>query len=294
MSQLDEMRIYAEVVKRGNFTVAAHQLGISKQLVSRRVMDLEQRLGARLLNRTTRKLSPTELGKVFFERCLEILLQVTEAEQEVSSSSGELRGLLRLSVPVSFASMVLSPALNSFMLQHPKLEVALDVDNRLVDVVGEGYDMVIRITKHPDEGMVARKLADSSLIYCCSPSYIARYGMPELPMQLGMHQCITSRAGEWVFEQDGETLKIQVHPTLRSNHGEVMCEAAIAGLGITGLPEFYVRKALKSGQLVAVLQEFTGSIGAIYALYPQHRQSSLMVRTFADFLQDWFKQEERA
>ena len=294
MSQLEEMRIYAEVVKRGNFTLAAHHLGISKQLVSRRVMDLEQRLGARLLNRTTRKLSPTELGKVFFERCLGILQQVSEAEQQVSSSSGELRGLLRLSVPVSFASMVLSPALNHFMLQHPKLEVALDVDNRIVDVVGEGYDMVIRITRHPDEGMVARKLADSSLVYCCSPGYIARYGRPESPMQLGMHQCITARSGEWVFEKDGEILKMQVHPILRSNHGEVMCEAAVAGLGITGLPEFYVRKALKAGQLVAVLQEFTGDIGAVYALYPQHRQSSLMVRTFADFLQEWFTQHVSA
>ncbi|MCB5188946.1 LysR family transcriptional regulator [Methylobacillus caricis] len=289
MSQLEEMRIYVEVVKSGNFTAAANHLRISKQLVSRRVMDLEQRLGARLLNRTTRKLSPTELGKVFFERCLSILQEVSEAEQEVSSSSGELRGLMRLSAPVSFASMVLSPALNSFMLQHPRLEVALDVDNRMVDVIGEGYDMVIRITKHPDEGMVARKLASSPLVYCCSPGYIAKHGRPESPMQLGMHKCITARAGEWVFERNGETLKMQVHPTFRSNHGEVMCEAAIAGLGITGLPEFYVRKALETGQLVEVLQEFTGDIGAVYALYPQHRQSSLMVRTFADFLQAWFK-----
>lgn len=291
MSQLEQMRIYAEVVKSGNFTAAARRLGISKQLVSRRVMELEERLGARLLQRTTRKLSPTELGRVFFTRCREILQAVDEAEQVISSSTGELRGLLRLSAPVSFASMVLSPALNQFMQLHPNLEVALDVDNRLVDLVGEGYDMAIRITKQPDEGLVARKLTDSALVYCCSPGYLAQYGAPQSPTQLGRHRCITARAGEWLFTDEGEPLKLQVHPVLRSNHGEVMCEAAIAGLGIVGLPEFYVREALGKGELVQILQEYTADIGAVYALYPQHRQASLMVRTFADFLQDWFKTE---
>ncbi|WP_287109813.1 LysR family transcriptional regulator [Methylobacillus sp.] len=289
MSRLEQMRIYAEVVKHGNFTAAARHLGISKQLVSRRVMELEERLGARLLQRTTRKLSPTELGRVFFTRCQSILQEIDEAEQEVASSTGELRGLLRLSAPVSFASMVLSPALNRFMQLHPNLEVALDVDNRVVDLVGEGYDMAIRITKQPDEGLIARKLADSALAYCCSPSYLAQHGAPQSPTQLGRHRCITSKAGEWLFEDAGELLKLQVHPVLRSNHGEVMCEAAIAGLGIVGLPEFYVRKALETGALVQVLQEYTADIGAVYALYPPHRQASLMVRSFADFLQEWFR-----
>ncbi|MCB5190849.1 LysR family transcriptional regulator [Methylobacillus arboreus] len=289
MNQLEQMRIYAEVVKSGNFTTAAARLGISKQLVSRRVMELEERLGARLLHRTTRKLSPTELGRVFFARCLNILQEVDEAEQEISSSSGELRGLLRISAPVSFASMVLSPALNRFMQLHPRLEVALDVDNRIVDLIGEGYDMAIRITKQPDEGLVARKLTDSPLIYCCSPDYLARYGAPQSPTQLGQHRCIATRAGEWLFTDNGELLKLQVHPVLRSNHGEVMCEAAAAGLGIVGLPEFYVRSAIQKGQVVQVLQEYTGDIGAVYALYPQHRQASLMVRSFADFLQQWFQ-----
>lgn len=291
MNQLEQMRIYAAVVKSGNFTAAAVQLGISKQLVSKRVMELEERLGARLLHRTTRKLSPTELGRVFFARCQSILQAVDEAEQEISSSTGELRGLLRVSAPVSFASLVLAPALNQFMQLHPKLEVMLDVDNRMVDVIGEGYDMVIRITKQPDEGFVARKLTDSSLVYCCSPDYLARYGSPQSPAQLGQHRCLASKAAEWLFKDAGELVKLQVHPVLRSNHGEVMCEAAIAGLGIVGLPGFYVAQAIRRGELVQVLQDYTPDIGAVYALYPQHRQASLMVRSFADFLQEWFKTE---
>jgi len=292
MSNFEEIRIYVEVVRCSNFTVAAKTLGITKQLVSRRIMALEERLGARLLNRTTRKLSPTELGRVFYERCMRVLQELNEAEQEVSNQSDELRGLLRISAPVSYASMVLAPALNAFMLQHPNLEVSVDVDNRLVDIVGEGYDMAIRITMHPEPGLVARKLADSALIYCCSPTYADKYGIPHSPIELRTHRCITSFGNEWVFQHDGELRKIQIHPVLRSNHGEVMREAAIAGLGITGLPEFYVKEAIRDNLLIPILSSYTASIGPVYALYPQHRQSSAMVRAFADHLQAWFSQEK--
>lgn len=288
MSNFEEIRIYVEVVKSSNFTTAAKTLGISKQLVSRRIMALEARLGARLLNRTTRKLSTTELGKVFYERCLNILQELNEAEQQVSNQSAELRGLLRISAPVSYASMVLAPALNAFMSQHPNLDVSVDVDNRLVDIIGEGYDMAIRITSNPEPGLVARKLSDSPLIYCCSKAYAQQYGIPQAPAQLKNHRCISSRSNEWVFESKGEISKLQIHPVLRTNHGEVQREAAIAGLGITGLPAFYVNDALKTGQLIQVLEAYTGSIGQVYALYPQHRQGSAMVRAFADHLQRWF------
>lgn len=288
MSNFEEIRIYVEVIKQGNFTQAAKTLQLSKQLISRRIMALEERLGARLLNRTTRKLSPTELGKVFFERCQRVLQELNEAEQQVSNQSAELRGLLRISAPVSYASMVLSPALNAFMLQHPNLDVAVDVDNRLVDIVGEGYDMAIRITNHPDPGLIARKLADSPLVYCCSPAYLAQYGVPQTPAQLKNHRCIASRSNEWVFEHRGEVSKLQIHPVLRTNHGEVQREAAIAGLGITGLPLFYVKDALESGQLVQVLQAYSVNSGEVYVMYPQHRQASATVRAFADHLQKWF------
>jgi DNA-binding transcriptional LysR family regulator len=289
MNHFEEMRIYAEVIKSRNFTKAASNLGISKQLVSRRLMELEARLGARLLHRTTRKLSPTELGKIFYERCLSILQSIEEAEQDVCNHSGELRGVLRISAPVSFASMRLSPCLNAFLFAHPKLSVLLDVDNRLVDIVGEGYDLAIRVTMHPDPGLIARKLADSPLIYCCSPDYIEKYGEPDSPLHLTDHRCISQTSSEWIFEKNSDTFKIPIQAILRSNHGEVMKNAAVAELGITGLPHFYVEEALKNGELVQILKEFTGGKGVVYALYPQHKQSSFAVRAFIDHLQAWFK-----
>lgn len=288
LNHFEEIRIYVEVVKSGNFTVAAKSLALSKQMVSRRMLALEERLGARLLNRTTRKLSPTELGKVFYERCLSVLQGLNEAEQAVSNHSGELRGLLRISAPLSFASMMLSPALNAFMQQHPQLQVSLDVDNRLVDVIGDGYDMVIRVTAQPDEGLVARKLMDAAFVYCCSPAYAEQYGIPQTLSEIKTHRCITHPGAEWVFKQEGEVRKIQIHPILRSSHGEVMREAAIAGLGITGLPEFYVAEAIQAGRLIPILQAYAVDIGSVYAMYPQHRQLSPMVRAFSQHLQAWF------
>ena len=286
---LDEIKIYAEVVKLSNFTAAAKSLGITKQLVSRRMMALEARLGARLLNRTTRQLSTTDLGREFYHRCIRILAELAEAEQLVSNQSGELRGLLRISAPVSYASMVLMPALNAFMQQHNQLDVSVDVDNRMVDIIGEGFDIAIRITSQPDAGLIAKKLGNAPLVYCCSPDYAQKNGIPHNPKQLKTHRCITHGGAEWIFKQDNEQIKMHIHPVLRSNHGEVMRDAAIAGLGITCLPAFYLTSALKAGLLIPILQDYTVDIGNIYALYPQHKQSSPMVRAFAEHLQNWFK-----
>jgi len=290
MLSTEEMKTYVEVVKFSNFTLAAKSLNITKQLVSRRIMAMEQNLGVRLLNRTTRKLSITEVGRVFYARCMQILQAIDEATQEITDQSSELRGLLRITAPVSFASMLLSPALNAFMLQHPLLDVSLDADNRTVDIIGEGYDIAIRITGQPDAGLIARKLDASPLIYCCSPSYVAQNGTPDNPRALRTHRCISQTSAEWIFKQEGEMIKMPIHAVLRSNQGEVMREAAIAGLGITGLPKFYVAEALNNGDLIQILHDFTPDFGNIYAMYPQHKQSSRMVRTFADHLQDWFKQ----
>lgn len=287
MANLEEIKIYVTVINHSNFTSAAKTLGISKQLVSRRIMALEARLGAHLLNRTTRQLSTTELGRVFYEHCLRILRELQDAEQAVSQQLGELRGLLRISAPVSYASMVLPPALNAFMLQHLHLDVQVDVDNRIVDIIGEGYDLAIRITPRPDAGLIAKKLADAPLVYCCSPHYASQYGVPDSPKALRSHRCITQSA-EWVFKLANEHMTIQINPVLRSNHGEVMRDAAIAGIGITCLPEFYVADAIKAGKLLPILVNYTIAPGCIYAFYPQHKQASPMVRAFADHLQHWF------
>lgn len=288
MASIEEMQFFVEVVKHGNFTSAAQTLGISKQLVSRRIIALEARLGVRMLLRTTRKLSPTETGKVFFQRAQQILQAIHEAELEVSNRSDELRGLLKMSVPLSYANLRLAPALTAFMQQHPQVEIWLDADNRHVDMISEGYDMVIRVTDQPEEGMVARKLEDAAIRFCCSPEYIARNGIPSSPQALATHACLTHRASEWVFADRDQIHRIPIHARLRSNHGEVLRNAALAGVGITGLPTFYVLDDLQSGRLVEVLAEFGMHQAGIYAMYPYHKQVSANALALIEHLRNWF------
>ncbi len=289
MASLEEMHFFVEVVKHGNFTSAAHALGISKQLVSRRIIALEARLGVRLLLRTTRKLSPTETGKVFFQRAQQILQAIHDAELEISNRSDELRGLLKISVPLSYANLRLAPALTAFMQQHPLVDVWLDADNRHVDMISEGYDMVIRVTDQPEEGMVARKLEDAAMCYCCSPDYIARYGVPSSPQALSKHACLTHRASEWLFTENDQIHRIPIQARLKSNHGEVLRDAAVAGLGITGLPAFYVLEDLNQGRLVEVLAEYRMQRAGIYAMYPYHKQVSANALALIEHLRHWFQ-----
>lgn len=288
MHSFEEMRFFIEVVKQGNFTSAAQVLGISKQLVSRRIIALEERLGVRLLHRTTRKLSATETGKIFFQRAQHILQAMHDVELEISHHSDTLRGLLKISTPLSFANLRLAPALTAFMQQHPQLEIWLDADNRHVDMISEGYDMVIRVTDQPEEGMVARKLEDAAMRFYCSPDYIARHGAPQSPQALSSHACLTHRASEWIFAEQDQIHRIHIQPRLKSNHGEVLRDAAIAGLGITGLPAFYVMEDLQNGRLVEVLAGFTAQQASIYAMYPYHKQMSASTLALVAHLQQWF------
>ena len=288
MTSLEEMRFFVEVVKHGNFTSAARALGISKQLVSRRIIALEAHLGVRLLLRTTRKLSPTETGKLFFQRAQHILQAMHDVELEISNRSDELRGLLKISVPLSYANLRLAPALTTFMQQHPLVQIWLDADNRHVDMINEGYDMVIRVTDQPEEGMVARKLEDAAMRFCCSPDYIARYGTPQSPQALAAHDCLTHRASEWLFDEHDQLHRIHIRPRLRSNHGEVLRDAALAGLGITGLPAFYVLEDLQTGRLVEVLAEYRMQHAGIYAMYPYHKQVSSNTLALIEHLRQWF------
>jgi DNA-binding transcriptional LysR family regulator len=289
MASLEEMHFFVEVVKHGNFTSAAQTLGISKQLVSRRIIALEARLGVRLLLRTTRKLSPTETGKVFFQRAQHILQAIHDAELEVSNRSDALRGMLKISVPLSYAHLRLAPALTAFMQQHPLVDVWLDADNRHVDMISEGYDMVIRVTDQPEDGMVARKLEDAAMRYCCSPDYIARHGVPASPQALSKHTCLTHRASEWLFSEHEQIYRIPIHARLKSNHGEVLRDAAVAGLGITGLPAFYVLEDLQHGRLVEVLADYRMQQAGIYAMYPYHKQVSANALALIEHLRQWFQ-----
>jgi DNA-binding transcriptional LysR family regulator len=293
MNQFEEMRIFATAVDTRSFTAAADKLGLSKQFVSRRVMALEARLGVRLLVRTTRKLTVTELGRIYFERITKILGEVAETEQVISNQNADPRGSLRISAPMSFGTLHLGPVIAAFLKRYPEISIELDLNDRTVDLVGEGYDMAVRIGILSDSSLIARQITPFALRACCSPQYLHQHGAPATPADLKQHECLLYGHGksvEWPFKINGRTRPLTVTGRLRVNNGELARDAALAGLGIAVLPTFIVAAALKRGELVTVLDDYLPPDGGVYAIYPQHRQSSAAVRAFVDFLYGTFAQ----
>lgn len=285
--QLDDMRIFVATVEAGNFTAGANRLRLSKQFVSRRVAALEASLGVRLLVRNTRKLAVTDLGQAFYERAKRILADVADTEQAMSARRNEPRGLLKLSAPMSFGMAHLSPLVAEFLRAHPDVRFDMDLSDRIVDVVGEGFDMALRIGRLADSTLIAHKLADVQMIACCSPGYRRRRRAPATPAELERHACLPygqeGRAA-WTFVIDGVPATFDVQGPLRANNGEVIRDAAIAGLGIALLPDFIVGDALAAGHLVEVLADWRPPSSALHAVYPQHREGSVTIRAFTQFL----------
>ncbi|MFC7776247.1 MULTISPECIES: LysR family transcriptional regulator [Pantoea] len=286
--QIEDLRIYVAVIKAGNFTAAAEQLMLSKQYVSRRIAALEESLGARLLNRNTRKLSVTDNGQLFAQHAQRILDDVQEAELAVSGRRQVLQGSFRLSVPMSFGISHLSPFIAEFLSQHSGLQFQVELADRHVDMVGEGFDMAIRIGTLPDSSLIARRLGEFRRVICGSPSYLQGAGAPRTPEELSEHLCLRygreSQTGWELFNGDQRKV-ISVHGPMVSNNGEMLRDAAVAGLGLIMLPEFIVAPALASGELVKVLEEWQPTSLHLNALYPQHRQRSEINRVFMTFLQ---------
>ena len=291
MNQLEDMQIFVSTVDAQSFTAAADKLGLSKQFISRRVMALEERLGARLLIRTTRRLSVTDTGRAYYERALKIIDEVNDAEQMVSRENTSPRGTLRISAPMSFGTLHLGPAIAHFMTQCPDIRIELDLSDRFVDVVGEAYDMALRIGTLADSTLIARQIAPVQIVACASPAYLKRRGKPRSPADLKDHDCLLYGHGrnvEWVFADKGKPLRVPPKGRLRANNGELACAAAIEGLGIVLLPTFIVGAALRSKQLVTILDAYAPPPLTIYAVYPQHRQASLATQVFVDFLRNTF------
>lgn len=288
MGRLEEMQAYLGTAEAQSFTGAAQRLGLSKSMVSQRVADLEARLGVRLLNRTTRRLSLTEAGQAFLEGCRSALREVEEAEEAASRHGNELRGTLRIAAPLSFALLHLRPAMLDFMTAHPQLEVYLDMDDRVVDLIQGGYDMALRIGRLADSSLIARRLAPMRNVVCASPAYLVERGRPAHPADLARHECLlytgTARPDTWSFQIDGQWTAIQVHGRLQANNGDMLLSAAIAGYGIAQLPSFIVGTSLERGELTCLLHDFPIQEGAIHAIYPPARQMSRRVRAFSDFL----------
>ena len=289
MDNLTDIAVFVRVVERGSFTLAADDLAISRAAASKYVSRLEERLGARLMQRTTRRLSLTEAGAALFEASRGALERIEEAESAIARFQSEPRGRLRVSAPMSFGVLHLGPVLAEFSRAHPQVTLDLTFDDRYVNLVEEGFDVAIRIGKLADSSLVARKLGATRLVVCAAPAYLAEHGEPEVPEDLAAHNCLLysylATANVWRFTApDGREISIAVGGNLRANNGIVEAEAAVAGLGILMTPTFYVGPLIRQGKLKQVLGGYRGPEIGIHAVYPQREHVPPKVRAFVDFL----------
>ena len=295
MGRFEDMEIFARVVEAESFTGAADRLGLAKSLVSRRVSRLEERLGTRLLARTTRRLALTEAGRAFYERARRLLEETAEAEASAMATAADLRGRLRIAAPMSFGQLHLAPAVGRFLADHPEVEIDVDLNDRFVDLVGEGYALAIRIGRLKDSSLVARRLAPARMVLCASSGYIARRGRPKVPADLARHDCLlyTNRSSgdAWRFRAGGRTMSPQIRARIVANNGDFLARAAIDGLGIALLPSFIVYEALEKGTLEAIPCGEPIDDSAVHAVLPAGHDPPLLVRRFVDFLVETFGTE---
>lgn len=292
MDKFFEMKVFSAVVDAGSFTGAAHALDMSKAAVSRYVGELEERLGLRLLHRTTRKLSPTSEGEIFHARCRELLDNLDEAEAEITSRSGEASGLLKVNVPVTFGVMHLAPLWPSLLEQHPKLALDLTLSDRVVDLVEDGFDLAVRIGQLPASSLITRRLASTRMVLCASPAYLERRGTPLRPEELLQHDIISyslfSTGENWSFTgPDGEA-SVKVVPRVRTNSGDTCRAAALQHQGIILQPTFMVGADLEAGTLLEVMTDYRSIELGIHAVYPSRKFVSPRIRVAIDFLVDAF------
>jgi DNA-binding transcriptional LysR family regulator len=292
MDKFLEMQTFSAVVDAGSFVKAAEVLGLSKAAMSRYVGDLETRLGVRLLHRTTRRLSLTEEGEVFYARCSELLAGVDEAEAEISSRSGAANGLLRINAPVTFGILHLAPLWGQFRSKYPQVSLDVTLADRVVDLVDEGYDVAIRIATLPSSTLVSKRLASTRMVLCASPQYLQTHGRPVQPAELAAHAVISysywSTKDEWHFAGPQGQVSVKTQPCIHTNSGDTCRAAALAHQGIILQPSFLVGSDLKIGALVELMPEYRSIELGIYAVYPTRKHLPPKVRALIDFLTENF------
>lgn len=294
LDRLTGMQVFARVASLGSLSAAARALGMSPTMATKHVAALEERLGVRLLLRTTRKLTLTEAGRRYLESIERILAEVEEADATAAAERAEARGTLRVNAPLSFGLHEIAPLMPEFARLHPAVVVDLGLSDRFVDLVEEGWDLAIRIGRMLDSSMVARRLASCRMAVCGSPDYLAAHGRPTSVQQLAAHNCLsytlsrTQTGGRWLFGPDGQ-VGVPVAGNLRANNGDVLVAAAVAGQGLIYEPTFLLSETLKDGRLIAIaLDELCIELPGIYAVHPAGRLPPAKVRAFVDFLAQRF------
>lgn len=281
-----DLEIFARVVTAGNMSAAGREMGLSPAVVSKRISHLEERLGARLFQRTTRQLTLTESGQGFYDRVVNILAGIEEAEAYVTRRNAIPRGTLKASIPTAFGRMHIAPYMGNFLEQFPDMRLDLEVSDDFVDIVGDGFDVAIRIAELEDSSLVARKLATNHRVICATPSYLDKAGEPASLNDLSKFNCLTAAAQEvWRLEGPDGPVSIRVNGNIRTNSTEVVRESVIAGLGIALRSTWDIGPELKSGKLKIILPEYhVSSRVAVYAVYPCRQFVPAKLRVFIDYL----------
>ena len=298
MDTLTRMQAFVDVVDEQGFSAAARRVGRSKALMSKYVRELEDELGILLLNRTTRQFSLTEAGEVFHKSALEILQKVGDLQDTVREAGKGHKGRLRISAPRSLTDLDIGLPIVEFAAEYPEITLDINLDDAMVDMVEDGFDVAIRISSLTDSSLIAKKLASFRLVLCASPKFLETHGAPKTPQDLGDVPCIVDtnlmRRANWRFLDDNnEEMSIPVRGNIEVNSPEVARRAALAGLGLTLVPEFSVEKELEAGTLISLMEDRIPSSGGIYAVYPHRRHVPGKVRVFVDFLTKWFKEKSR-
>ncbi len=293
MNKFEELESFVAVVDNHSFSVAGEKMGIAKSVLSRRISELEKRLGVQLLQRTTRKLSLTDSGRHFYQRSVGLLSDLSEAEQMVADAQCNLSGKIKLAAPLGLGIEHLSKPIADFMNRHPEIKIDINLNDRQIDMIEEGFDLAVRVGHLQDSSLIARKLANVHFAVCASPEYLEKNGEPVHPSELSAHQVMlytnTSTGNQWGFQENGRRVTPRVKSRLSANSGELLARVACQGLAITAGPLFFLQGHIDRGELVPILGQFKQPEVGMYAVYPPGRLVSRRVKMLSDYLRDHFQ-----
>ncbi|MDP4530649.1 LysR substrate-binding domain-containing protein [Marinobacter salarius] len=286
MQRWEGVNEFVAVAETESFTRAAKRLDVSTAHVSRQISALEDRLSTRLFYRTTRRVSTTEAGQIYYQHCRQILDALEQAERSMTNMQLVPQGRLRLTAPVTYGEKSIAPLVNDFVLRYPELDVEMKLTNQQLDLVAEGYDLAVRLGKLDDSSLMARRLASRTLYVCASPAYLAVHGTPHSLSELEHHNCLQGNLGYWRFQDAGHPRNVRIRGNVRCDSGRALLDAALKGVGIVQLPDYYVGPALDAGTLIPLLTHYQEDDDGIWAVYPHNRHLSPKVRMLLDYFVD--------
>ncbi len=294
MDKLTSMKVFCRVVMRENFSQAARELRLSPAMITKHVAGLEEELGIRLLNRTTRRVSTTEAGRRYFELCQQLLHDIDEAEASLTELGSKPRGQLRIAAPVDFGVLCLAPAIAAYLQTYPEIQIDIHYQDNKVNLIDEGYDLAIRIGALDDSNLIAQRVLPYPMVCCASPDYLKQHGTPRTPQDLKSHNCLTyaysSSNNEWVFSKNNERFAIRVSGRLNANNGRAMVATAVQGVGIIMKPYFMIQDHIPNGELVPILTDYHSQAATVYAVYPHRQFLPAKISSFIDFIRHYFDQ----